>query len=140
MKKEQLKEAVAHIAKGWEERSARRIYLSVDAKDILECSRIIFKQFGFRFATASASQTDSGFEILYHFSYDKAGEIYTVQVVQGKENPQIDSLSNLFPGASWMEREMWEMLGINFIGHPNLKRLLLAEDWPENEFPLRKAL
>jgi NADH:ubiquinone oxidoreductase subunit C len=33
---------------------------------------------------------------------------------------------------------MWEMLGINFSGHPNLKRLLLADDWPEGKYPLRQ--
>ena len=41
------------------------------------------------------------------------------------------------PQAEWIEREIWEMLGINFKGHPNLKRLLLAEDWPEDKYPLR---
>jgi NADH-quinone oxidoreductase subunit C len=57
--------------------------------------------------------------------------------VEDKDNPEVDSITPLFPGAEWIEREMWEMLGIKFKGHPNLKRLLLSDDWPEGKYPLR---
>lgn len=49
----------------------------------------------------------------------------------------IPSLVPLWPGANWLERETYDMFGIIFEGHPNLRRILLADDWDEG-FPLRK--
>ena len=49
----------------------------------------------------------------------------------------VPSLVPLWPGANWLEREAYDMFGIVFEGHPNLKRNLLADDWDEG-FPLRK--
>lgn len=122
----------------WREISRRRIYLEVDKKDILEAARILFLELGMRFATASGIDTPEGIEILYHFSFDENGEIYTLRVLlDDKKRPEADSITPLIKGAEWIEREMWEMLGIQFRGHPNLKRLLLADDWPEGEHPLR---
>jgi len=40
--------------------------------------------------------------------------------------------------AEWIEREIHEMFGVNFKGHPNLKHLLLKDDWPEGNYPLRR--
>ncbi len=58
-------------------------------------------------------------------------------MLEDKKNPQIDSITPIIQGAEWIEREMWELLGINFVGHPNLVHLLLMDDWPEGKFPLR---
>ncbi|MGD9015326.1 MAG: NADH-quinone oxidoreductase subunit C [Candidatus Omnitrophota bacterium] len=122
----------------WHEHNPQRIYFSVDKQDIREVARILFKDMGLRYAIASGIDTPKGFEILYHFSFDKTGQIVSVRVfIEDKNNPEIDSLAVISPAFEWIEREIWEMLGINFIGHPNLKRLLLAEDWPEGKYPLR---
>ena len=132
--KERLKDKILE----WQDNSSKRIYFTLDKKDIFETVRFLFKDLGLRFSTASSIDTEKGFEILYHFSFDKAGEFYSVRVlIEDKKHPQIDSITPIFPGAEWIEREIWELLGINFIGHPNLKRLLLAEDWPEGDYPLR---
>jgi NADH-quinone oxidoreductase subunit C len=60
-------------------------------------------------------------------------------VIADKKNPRIDSITPLFPGADWIEREMWEMLGIEFTGHPDMKKLLLCDDWPQGNYPLRRT-
>lgn len=123
----------------WQERSRRRVYIRIDEKDLLAAARVLFKELRMRFSTASGIDTPSGFEILYHFSHDEEGVFYSLRVLlSDKKHPEIDSLAPLFPGAEWVEREIWEMLGINFRNHPNLKRLLLAEDWPEGNYPLRR--
>lgn len=53
------------------------------------------------------------------------------------DGESVPSLTPLWNGANWMEREAYDMFGINFDGHPNLKRMLLADDWDEGH-PLRK--
>lgn len=53
------------------------------------------------------------------------------------DGESVPSLVPLWNGANWLEREAYDMFGINFEGHPNLKRILLADDWDEG-FPLRK--
>ncbi|MCM8796461.1 MAG: NADH-quinone oxidoreductase subunit C [Candidatus Omnitrophica bacterium] len=137
--KESIREKLAGKIISWQERSSRRIYFSVRKEDLYETARFLFKDLGLRFSTASGSQTPSGFEILYHFSFDQTGEIYSLRVeINDKEHPEIDAITPIFQGAEWIEREMWEMLGINFKGHPNLKRLLLADDWPQDNYPLRQ--
>jgi len=51
---------------------------------------------------------------------------------------EIETITDLIPGSTLYEREVYEMLGVLFKGHPNLKRLFLPEDWPEGLWPLRK--
>lgn len=135
---DKVKERLGNKIVDWQARSNRRIYFSIKPKDIKEVTNILFKELNLRFAIASGTDTPAGIEILYHFTFDKTGEIFSARVlIEDKKKPQIDSIAPLFAGAEWIEREMWELLGINFVGHPNLKRLLLAEDWPEGKFPLR---
>jgi NADH-quinone oxidoreductase subunit C len=50
---------------------------------------------------------------------------------------KIDTISNVLPAANWFEREIWELYGVDFIGHPDLRRFLLPEDWNEGHPMLR---
>lgn len=137
--RDQIKEKLGDKILEWSEPSAKRVYLSINKEDVVEAVKFLFSELGLRFATASAIELASGFEILYHFSFDKAGEFYSLRVLlKDKVNPEVESITPLFPGAEWTEREIWEMLGIKFKNHPNLKRLLLADDWPEGKYPLRQ--
>lgn len=135
---EQVRENLSGRIVDWQVHSPRRIYILIKPSDLKEAADILFRQLKLRFATASAEDKPKAIEILYHFSFDKTGEIFSLRVaLENKEHPEIDSISPAIKGAEWIEREMWEMLGINFLGHPNLKRLLLAEEWPEGDYPLR---
>jgi NADH:ubiquinone oxidoreductase subunit C len=135
---EKVREDLFGIVSGWREHSVKRVYATLKQKDLKEAVTILFKDSGLRFITASGQENPDGFEIIYHFSLDTTGEIISLQVaLEDKKDPKIDSIATIIIGAEWIEREMWELLGINFIGHPNLKRLLLAEEWPQGEFPLR---
>jgi len=137
--KEVIKSTLGQRIIEWKEVSPKRVYCSIDKKNIYECVKLLFKDFGLRFCTASGIDIPGGFEILYHFSADRTGEIYSLRIKIDTEPPTVDSITPLFPGAEWIEREMWELLGIQFSGHPNLKRLLLADEWPQGEYPLRRS-
>jgi NADH:ubiquinone oxidoreductase subunit C len=136
--RDRIKEGLQDKIKDWQEKSIKRVYFSLDKNDIFKATQVLFKELELRFITATATDMRDYFEIIYHFSNDPAGEVYSARVIlEDKLKPEIQSITPLFPGAEWIEREIWEMLGINFKGHPNLKRLLLAEEWPEGEYPLR---
>jgi len=74
--------------------------------------------------------------LMYHIRTN--GGIVTVRTEVPKENPKIATITDIIPGASFHEREVADLFGVVFQGHPNLARLLLPEDWPENLYPLRK--
>jgi Ni,Fe-hydrogenase III component G len=60
--------------------------------------------------------------------------------IRDRENPAIESIAPFLPGAEWIEREVHDELGIDFKNHPDLRRLILADDWPEGVYPLRKEV
>jgi Ni,Fe-hydrogenase III component G len=137
--KDEIKNKLAGKITDWQEHSEKRIYFSIKPQDIKEVASFLFKDLGLRFVIATGQDTPAGIEILYHFSFDKTGQMFSARaLIEDKKTPQIDSIAPLFRGAEWIEREIWELLGVNFIGHPDLKRLLLADEWPEGKFPLRK--
>ena len=132
--KERLGEKVVNIY----EHTPNRIYLEVKREDLREVARYLFEERNMRLATASGVDGRKEMEILYHFSEDSTGKIFSVRVKIPKEDLRVDSITPLIKGAEYIEREIYEMLGIEFVGHPNLKRLLLPEDWPEGIYPLRR--
>lgn len=71
----------------------------------------------------------------YVFTGEK---IITLQVRMDHDKPEVPSLAAIIPGAMIYERELKDMFGINPVGHPDLRRQAVPEDWPEGEYPLRK--
>ncbi|MFA5858288.1 MAG: NADH-quinone oxidoreductase subunit C [Elusimicrobiota bacterium] len=121
------------------EKNPRRFYLTVKPVDLPECVKILVKELWLRMSTATAVDTRECIEILYHFSHDKSGKMFTLKVkLEDKSKPEIRSIATIFKGAEWIEREIAELFGVNFIGHPDMKRLLLSSDWPEGKYPLRR--
>lgn len=55
-----------------------------------------------------------------------------------KEKPVTKTITDILPGANLYEREVFDLLGVDFEGHPNLERLLLPENWPQGNYPLRR--
>lgn len=75
-------------------------------------------------------------EVYVHlFSYGKKQSV-AVKVKLDREAPQVQSVTPLWKGADWPERETYDLLGIVFEGHPNLSRILMPDDWVG--YPLRK--
>ncbi|MCB2182941.1 MAG: NADH-quinone oxidoreductase subunit C [Desulfobulbaceae bacterium] len=80
---------------------------------------------------------ENQFEVVYDYSYT-GGELFRVVVRAriDREKPDIPTISEVYPGANWHERETWDLFGINFVGHPQLERFLLPDD--ADFHPLRK--
>jgi len=132
--KENFNSEIIEIVK----KNQRRITVSVRPDAILKIAEYLYKSAGFRFIIASALHTKKGFEINYHFSMDATGLVLNIHVILDKENPQIESLSNMFNASNWIEREMHELFGINFLNHPNQEKLISEGNWAEGVYPYRK--
>ena len=76
------------------------------------------------------------FELNYHLVSIPRREKVRLRVWLGGNDPVVDSLVPVWPGANWLEREMFDLFGIRFSGHPDLRRILLPEDW--EGYPLRR--
>jgi NADH-quinone oxidoreductase subunit C len=76
------------------------------------------------------------FVVVYHFFSLTLKHRLRLEVAVDEDDPEVDSLTSLWHGADWLEREVWDMFGIRFRGHPNLKRLLMYEEFVGH--PLRK--
>jgi Ni,Fe-hydrogenase III component G len=120
------------------EKSKRRVYINAAKDDTKDIVRYLFKDMGARFSIATAVDTRLGIELLYHMLFDKDGLIVSIRTLSSKPEIEMPTISDIIPGALWIEREVHEMFGVDFIGHPNLERLLLPDDWEEGVYPFRK--
>jgi Ni,Fe-hydrogenase III component G len=117
-----------------------RIFLPCEAENSYDVCKFLFEDLPLRFVIITGIDSDDCFEVLYHFSNDETGHVVTVKAfIRDRENPSIESISPFLPGAEWIEREVHDILGIEFKNHPNMRRLILNDDWPEGVYPLRKA-
>jgi len=135
---DKIRTDLAHWILQWEQGPEDRHYMSIDPGHVVSVSEYLFNERQGRFAIASGVDTPQGIEILYHFCFDLQGCVVSVRALTDRHAPQIDSISSVIPGAAWIEREIHDILGVEFLGHPNLKRLILADDWPEGVYPLRR--
>lgn len=117
----------------------KRLKIHIIPGAIVNVARFLHLHLRFRFIIASAMHTKKGFEILYHFSDDASGNIINVQVVLDEKKPEIESLTGVFTAADWIEREIYEILGIKFLNHPNLDKLLSDGNWAEGVYPYRNS-
>lgn len=75
-------------------------------------------------------------EVLYHVYSIPFNQSLVVKVILPRENPELDSICSVWKSANWLEREVYDMFGIIFKNHPDLRRILMPADW--KGFPLRK--
>jgi NADH-quinone oxidoreductase subunit C len=76
------------------------------------------------------------FQIVYHILSLSLKERVRLVVRLDSEAASLDSITSVWPSANFYEREIFDLFGVNFGGHPNLKRIMMPEDW--NGHPLRK--
>lgn len=144
MEQEELKNRLSEIKDKLidiQQTTDKRIFLLCEAENAHNVIKYLFEDLILRFVIATGIDSDDCFEILYHFANDQTGSFITVKAfIRDRDNPAIESITPFLPGAEWIEREIHDILGINFNNHPNLRRLILSDDWPEGIYPLRKEV
>ena len=76
------------------------------------------------------------FGLVYLLANTRTNQRITVRTLVNDPEPTVSSAVDLWEGANWLEREVWDMFGVRFAGHPDLRRILLPEEF--TAFPLRK--
>ena len=74
--------------------------------------------------------------VVYHLYSYQFRHLAVLKVKLPRDNPSLKTVENVWAAANWLEREIFDLLGVNFEGHSDLRRILMPEDWPG--YPLRK--
>ena len=121
--------------------SDRRLFVFVDRSVVKFVCQHIFRELDARYV-ASIGTDDRPFSgkflVAHNFAFDKDHVLCSVLTQLPENDLKIDSITKMVPAASWAEREMRDLLGIEPVGHEYLKRLVLPDGWPEGHHPLRK--
>jgi len=116
----------------------RRIFLRVKREAFRETLEYLVNELGFKhLSTITGVDLGTEIELLYHMVLNDA-VVLTVGFSVPKEKSTTRTITDLVPSAVLYEREVHELLGVDFEGHPNLIPLVLPEGWPKDVYPLRK--
>lgn len=112
--------------------------LDIERTDLVAVCRFLRDQLGFDLLS-SISGVDmlDHLETVYHLRSTVRGQLLQVKVRLDHEEPEVDSVVSVWPTANWLERETYDMFGVKFAGHPDLRRMLLDDDF--EGFPLLKS-
>ncbi|HEY3284131.1 MAG TPA: NADH-quinone oxidoreductase subunit C [Armatimonadota bacterium] len=111
--------------------------LTVSGDSILTVCRQAKEELGFDFfdCLSGVDQKDR-FEVVYHLWSTTRNESLLLKVILDHDEPVVDSATPVWVGADWHEREAYDLYGILFAGHPDLRRILLPDDF--EGYPMRK--
>ncbi len=112
--------------------------LDIDRTNLVAVCRFLRDQLGFDLLS-SISGVDmlDHLETVYHVRSTVRGQLLQLKVRLDHEKPEVDSVVSVWPTANWLERETYDMFGIKFAGHPDLRRMLLDDDF--EGYPLLKS-
>jgi NADH/F420H2 dehydrogenase subunit C len=120
------------------------IYVSKEA--IVEVLRFVKQAEGFGYdflsdITATDEEIEPRFEVVYNLASTTSGARIRLKV-RVREGEAVPTAISVWDGANWAEREVWDMFGVKFSGHPDLRRILMDERWEghplRKDYPLRK--
>ncbi len=121
--------------------SDRQLFVWVQPAAVKEMCRYIFRDLDARYVISIGADDrpfSGGFVVAHNFAFDKDHVLCSVLAQLPGDKPSIESISGVVPAANWAEREMRDLVGIECMGHPYPKRLVLPDGWPEDVHPLRK--
>lgn len=125
----------------FEQKAGNQIFISCEAEKSLELNKFLLEDVGARFCIATGIDADNWFEVIYHYSYDQTGCVINIKAfIRDRQRPSIESIAPILPAAEWIEREIHDLFGIEFKNHPDMRRLILSDDWPDGVYPLRKKI
>ncbi len=111
----------------------------VQAEHLIEVVTAIRDEFGYDYLSSVTGVdylTDDFIEVVYHLYRSTGGSGLVVKTRASREETSVPSLVPIYPGADFQEREAWDLMGIRFEGHPDLRRILMWEGF--QGYPLRK--
>ena len=115
----------------------RRVFLKVAPDDLVTAVTLLRDKYDCSYlSTITGLDKGETFEIIYHF----ASPVTTIHVRTEipRSDPRLPSICSAIPGAVLYEREIQEMFGIVVEAIPDPRRLMLPDDWPEGQYPMRK--
>ena len=115
--------------------------LVVPGDKLLPVCQALRDRFGFEILAGQTAvdywpQQDPRFHVVYQLRSLQHNSRLSLRVMVPGMQPSLPSLTSVYPNADWHEREVWDMFGIHFEGHPDLRRILMPADWEGH--PLRK--
>jgi NADH-quinone oxidoreductase subunit C len=115
--------------------------ITIHPDRIVDASRYLKDEAGFEMllditAVDYCPNLESRFHLVYHFYSLKKNSILVLRVSLNGSEPEIQTIEGVYPNANWYEREVWDLMGIHFNGHSDLRRIVLPADWVGH--PLRK--
>jgi Ni,Fe-hydrogenase III large subunit/Ni,Fe-hydrogenase III component G len=121
--------------------SDRQLFVWVQPAAVKEVCQYIFRDLDARYVISIGADDrpfSGGFVVAHDFAFDKDHVLCSVLAQLPGDEPRIESISTVVPAANWAEREMRDLVGIEPVGHPYPKRLVLPDGWPDDVHPLRK--
>ncbi|MCK4668559.1 NADH-quinone oxidoreductase subunit C [Candidatus Bathyarchaeota archaeon] len=116
----------------------RRIFVYIKKDALKDAVKYSVTDLKFKhLSTITGVDSGGEIEVIYHLAYE-GSIVLSIRLTVPKNNPNVPTVTDLIPGAILYEREVHDLLGVNFEGHPDLSPLLLPEEWPQNLYPLRK--
>jgi Ni,Fe-hydrogenase III component G len=120
-----------------EARSDVQAWVGVPAVDITKMAQFIVDEWGpLHLSTITGNDRGGHIDLIYHFVAD--GVSLNVRASVDKGVDEIETITPIVPAAIMYEREITDMFGVTIAGHPDPRRLVLPEDWPEGDYPLRR--
>lgn len=138
---EQLKEKFGAMVLRADLPGDTRLFVYVEPSAVKAVCRYIFRDLDARYVISIGmdDRPYSGtFLVAHDFAFDRDHLLCSVLAHLPADRPSVDSITEVVPAASWAEREMRDLVGIEPVGHRYLKRLVLPDGWPEGIHPLRK--
>jgi Ni,Fe-hydrogenase III large subunit/Ni,Fe-hydrogenase III component G len=124
------------------ERVPGNVHITVAPESVVAVAKSLYRDHGARFLITAGidSREERGcFDVDHVFSVDRPSSLFVViRASVTPDKPEVAAITPEVPGAGWAERELQDLLGVRVEGHPDPRRLVLPDDWPEGVHPLRK--